>query len=140
MVLNVKVTWRGGMSFDGVGPSSHQVRMDAAPSVGGLDRGPRPTELLLMAVGGCTGIDMVSILGKMKVEFESLEIDIEGSQAEDHPRRFNHLEIVYRLRGKDLPRDKVERAAQLSQDKYCSVSQSLLGRADIAWRVDLPTD
>ncbi len=111
--------------------------MGLSPQAGGQDDGPRPTELLLMAVGGCTSVDMVSTLGKMRVPFVDLEVTVSGQQAQEHPRYFTDIEVLYRIWGDDIPQDKVERAAQLSLDRYCSVSQTLEGRVRITHRVEV---
>ncbi|MRX52981.1 OsmC family peroxiredoxin [Bacillus idriensis] len=112
------------MSFSGTTPSGHEVKMDAAEDFGGENTGARPTELLLNAVAGCTGIDIISILQKMRLSPVSFHMEVSGTRAEDHPKRFTAIHIQYVLEG-DLPEDKVIRAIHLSKDKYCSVSQSL---------------
>jgi putative redox protein len=112
------------MSFLGETPSGHQIQMDASEEVGGQNSGARPTELVLSAVAGCTGIDIISILQKMRLEPISFQMDIKGDRAENHPKRFTHIHIHYALEG-DLPEEKVVRAIELSNDKYCSVSHSL---------------
>jgi putative redox protein len=112
------------MSFSGTTPSGHEIKMDAAEEFGGQNTGARPTELLLHAVAGCTGIDIISILQKMRLHPSSFHMDLTGTRAEDHPKRFTAIHIHYLLEG-DLPEDKVIRAIQLSMDKYCSVSMSL---------------
>jgi putative redox protein len=118
------INWTGNMSFSGGTPSGHQIKMDASEEVGGQNSGARPTELVLHAVAGCTGIDIISILQKMRLEPTSFQMDITGDRAEDHPKRFTQIHIHYALEG-ELPEDKVIRAIQLSKDKYCSVSHSL---------------
>ncbi|WP_047985956.1 OsmC family protein [Ornithinibacillus californiensis] len=122
MEMNIK--WNDKMSFTGFAPSGHELQMDAAEEVGGENSGARPTELLLSAVAGCTGIDIISILTKMRLTPTSFEMDIKGNRAEEHPKKFTKITIHYALEG-ELPKDKVERAIELSMDKYCSVSHSL---------------
>lgn len=122
--MKTELTWGGKMRFQAETPSGHTVTLDAAPEVGGENEGPRPTELLLAATGACSGIDIVDILRKMRLTVESFAMEVSGERAEEHPRRFTHVHIHYRLSG-DLPVDKVRRAVDLSRDKYCSVSQSL---------------
>ena len=118
------VKWTGKMAFEGMGASGHGVKMDASEEVGGENSGSRPTELLLHAVAGCTGIDIISILTKMRLEPVSFRMDVKGERVDDHPKRFTDIHIHYVLEG-ELPEDKVIRAIQLSKDKYCSVSHSL---------------
>jgi putative redox protein len=98
--------------------------MDAAPEVGGQNSGPRPTELLLYSLAGCTGIDIVMILKKMRLELTGFAMEVEGTRADTEPKKFTDFHILYLVEG-DLPEDKVVRAIQLSKDKYCSVSHSL---------------
>ncbi|WP_203289899.1 OsmC family protein [Metabacillus sp. cB07] len=122
--MNTIIKWNGNMSFSGTSPSGHAVKMDGPTEAGGENSAPRPTELLLHAVAGCTGIDIISILQKMRLNPSAFEMDLTGTRAEDHPKRFTAIHIHYKLEG-DLPEEKVIRAIQLSKDKYCSVSQSL---------------
>jgi putative redox protein len=122
------IKWTGNMAFSGETPSGHNILMDASEEVGGQNSGAKPTELVLYAVAGCTGIDIISILKKMRLEPTSFQMDVKGNRAEDHPKRFTQIHIHYALEG-ELPEDKVFRAIQLSNDKYCSVSHSL--NADI---------
>ncbi|MBE3597245.1 MAG: OsmC family protein [Hydrogenibacillus sp.] len=124
--MDVQLKWEGKMAFTGIGGTSgHSVAIDAAPDVGGENRGARPMELLLNGLGGCTGIDIVSILNRMRLSFGTFEIDIHAERAEDHPKRFTHIHLHYRLTGDHLPPDKVRRAIRLSMDKYCSAAASL---------------
>lgn len=89
--------WLGGMGF-GTDVDGHQIIIDAAPEFGGEDRGPRPKPLMLVALAGCTGIDVVSILKKMRVNFDEFKIIVEGELTEEHPRHFTRMHVVYELR------------------------------------------
>ncbi|MDE3838881.1 peroxiredoxin [Bacillus methanolicus] len=122
--MKTTVTWTGQLAFSGTTPSGHEIKIDAAEEIGGQNSGARPMELLLQAVAGCTGIDIIMILEKMRLNPTSFHLEVEGTRAEDHPRRYTDIHIHYALEG-ELPEDKVIRAIQLSKDKYCSVSQSL---------------
>ncbi|MBD1373592.1 OsmC family protein [Hazenella sp. IB182357] len=122
--MRVAIQWNGKMSFTSELPSGHRLEMDAAPEVGGENKGPRPTEALLSAVGTCSGIDIVDILRKMRLQVDEFDMEIEAERAAEHPRRFTKMNIHYKLTG-DLPVEKVKRAVQLSIEKYCSVSHSL---------------
>ena len=133
--MELTINWKGKMAFAGTTPSGHETKMDAAPEVGGENTGARPTELLLQAVAGCTGMDIISILHKMRLEPSSFQIDVEGQRAEDHPKRFTNLNIHFAIDG-DLPEDKVIRAIQLSKDKYCSVSHSLNAEITVSYSIN----
>lgn len=122
--MEIKVNWTGKMAFTGENPSGHVVKMDASETMGGEDTGARPTELLLNAVAGCTGIDIISILQKMRLNPTSFNIEVKGNRKQDHPKSFTTIQIHYALEG-NLPEDRVVRAITLSKDKYCSVAHSL---------------
>lgn len=123
------------MSFTGLAPSGHEIKMDASEEVGGENTGARPTELLLSAVAGCTGIDIISILTKMRLNPTSFEMDVTGDRADDHPKKFTKVNIHYALEG-ELPEDKVVRAIELSKDKYCSVSHSLSAEITVSYSIN----
>jgi putative redox protein len=133
--MDMTVTWTGEMAFTGAAPSGHKIMMDASEEVGGANSGARPTELLLSAAAGCTGIDIVSILKKMRLEPSSFHMDIKGTRAEEHPKRFTDIHIHYSLEG-ELPEEKVVRAIQLSKDKYCSVSKSLNANITVSYSIN----
>lgn len=127
-MVNATVTLVDGMQFVGTANSGHAVVMDSAPSVGGQDTGSRPMELLLMAFGGCTGMDVISILRKKKQKVERLMLNVKGEQADTHPHMYTAVHIEYVVSGKDISEDAVKRAIELSLEKYCSVGATI-GRA-----------
>lgn len=133
--MKTTINWTGKMAFSSVTPSGHEIKMDAAQEIGGENTGARPTELLLNAVAGCTGIDIISILQKMRLEPTFFQMDVEGDRADDHPKRFTGIRIHYALEG-ELPEDKVIRAIQLSKDKYCSVSHSLNATISVSYSIN----
>ena len=125
--MEASVRWVSGMAFDAE-LEGHHLAIDVPGSDGVPAKGPRPKGLLLAGLGGCTGLDVVSILEKMRVPFEGLAMEVSAEQSEDHPRVFTSIHVRYRFKGRDLPLDKLERAVQLSQEKYCGVS-AMLGKA-----------
>ncbi|MFS8582564.1 MAG: OsmC family protein [Limnochordales bacterium] len=135
----VIVRHEGGLAFAAKGPSGHEIRMDAAPDVGGGDSAARPMEMLLAALGGCSGIDVAIILNKMRVDYEGFEMRIHGRRAEEHPKIYTSIDVEYVFRGKDLAaqRDKLEKAARLSFEKYCSVAGMLNKAAEMTYRVTI---
>jgi putative redox protein len=112
--------WVQGLQFIASGDSGHAIVLDAYPEVGGTDSGPRPGELTLMALGSCTGIDVVSILKKMNVSFDSLEVKVKGEAAPEHPKVWTEVWVKYKIKG-EVPEDKLQKAIELSRDRYCSV-------------------
>jgi putative redox protein len=121
MKHSVNTSWKGNMQFD-ANVSGHSVMMDAMPAVGGEDKGSRPKELMLAALAGCTGMDVVSILKKMRVEFTGLEIRVEANVTEEHPKHYDHMHIIYEFTGNNLAEEQLRKAVELSQEKYCGVS------------------
>ncbi|MGM0413794.1 MAG: OsmC family protein [Bacillota bacterium] len=123
--MEIKTDWLGGLAFNSKGESGHEVLMDASREVGGEDKGPRPMELLLHGIAGCTGIDVVKTLEKMKVDIEDINISVEGERADDYPKKYTKINVHFIIKGAGLTEKKVSRAINLSLDKYCSASNSL---------------
>lgn len=120
----VEVNWVDQMGFD-VEVNGHHFMIDADEAVGGIDRGPRPKPLMLAALGGCTAMDVISILGKMRVEIEDFSVSVDGDLTEVHPKYFHTITVTYTFKGKDLSMEKLEKAVNLSQERYCGVSAML---------------
>lgn len=137
--MDVTVTWTGGMAFVGKGSSSHLVALDAAPEAGGSGQGVRPMEALLAALGGCTGMNVMSILRKMRIEVDAFEVRLSGRRQEDHPKAFTaiHLDYVFTGRGLEERRAQIERAVSLSHNRYCSVAATLGAGVTVTHRVVL---
>lgn len=133
--MELTIKWNDKMAFSNVTPSGHEIKMDAAAEVGGENSGARPTELLLNAVAGCTGIDIISILKKMRLNPKAFQMNVKGERAIDHPKRFSAIHIHYALDG-ELPEDKIVRAIQLSKDKYCSVAHSLNSEITVSYSIN----
>jgi len=110
-----------GMSFKAA-VNRHTVITDTTVDGGGNDEGPSPKRLMLVSLAGCTGIDVVSILNKMKVEFSDLSIDVSASLTEEHPKIYKEVKIKYSIKLADADRPKMEKAVKLSEEKYCGVS------------------
>jgi len=123
----VSVKWIENMAFE-ANVNEHKIILDADESVGGQNLGPRPKPLTLAGLGGCTGMDVVALLKKMKVDVDAFEIRIHADLTEEHPRIYHTIILYYVFWGKDLPMDKLEKAVSLSQEKYCGVS-AMFGKA-----------
>ena len=132
--MKSKVELKNGMHFIGV-LDGYEVPIDADKSVGGEGKGPKPKGLMLTALAGCTAMDVISILRKMKIEPESFSVDTEADLTDDHPKVFKAIRIVYRLKGKGIERSKVEKAVELSQEKYCGVAAMLKMAAPIDYEI-----
>lgn len=134
--MKINVDWQGEMEFLSNLPSGHEVTLDASPESGGHNKGPRPMEMLLTGLGGCTGIDVVMILKKMKEEIKEFSMDIDGERAEEAPKRFTKIHITYKFKGKNLSEKKIERAIKLSEEKYCSASSSLNAEITSSYEIE----
>ncbi len=128
----------GPMRFDVESGSGHTIALDVRPEGGGEDTGPSPMELLLMGLAGCTGMDVISILRKQRQDVTGYEIFVHGTRAEQHPQVYTEITVEHVVTGRGLRRQEVERAVELSETKYCSVSATLskTGRITTAVRVE----
>jgi putative redox protein len=120
----------GGVTFAAKADSNHWVMMDGPAELGGSDAGTRPKELVLMALGGCTGSDVALILKKKRVPYTDFEIRLSADVAEEHPQVYTAVHLTYIVYGDNINPADVERAIELSTTKYCSVSAML--RASVA--------
>ncbi|HEX2968699.1 MAG TPA: OsmC family protein [Bacteroidales bacterium] len=117
---SIKARWLGNLAFEGL-VTGHKITVDAKKETGGEDKGASPKQLMLLALAGCTGIDVTSILAKMKVDLKDLNITVEAGMTEDHPKHYTEMHVIYEFTGRDLPYDKLKRAVELSEQKYCGV-------------------
>ncbi len=130
-MLKAKVKWVSGLQFVGHSGTGHAIVMDGSPDYGGENSGMRPMELLLVGLGGCSGMDIASILTKKKQDVRGIEINVQGKQSGEYPKRFTEIEIEFIVKGKNLSEDAVKRAVQLSMEKYCSAKATLEHSAKI---------
>jgi putative redox protein len=130
--MKIDVKWLDDLTFNAKGDSNHWVAMDADPKVGGGNAGSRPLELILMGLGGCTGMDVVSILKKMRAPLDKFEIEIETDRTDEHPKVFNKIHLKYIFYGKGLKIKNIERAIELSETTYCAASAMLKKATEIS--------
>lgn len=135
--MECRVKWVDGMSFLAQTGSNHAVMMDGAPEAGGRNMAPRPMELLLAGTGGCTAFDVVLILQKGRHEVTGCEVDIQAERADSDPKVFTKIHFTFRVTGRNLKQSAVERAIELSKEKYCSASIMLGKTAEITHSLEL---
>jgi len=128
----VRVKWIDGMRFVATDSVGHSIVMDASKQAGGEGSGFSPLQLLLAALGGCTGIDVVDIMRKQRQRVDDLEIVVSGERVKEPPRVYSNIHVEYRVGGKGVGEKAVKRAVQLSEEKYCSVGAMLRARAKIS--------
>jgi putative redox protein len=136
MTHTAKVSLREGLAFDAEVDDIH-FEIDADPESGGQERGPRPKKLLLAALAGCTGMDVVSILNKMKMKFDEFWLETEADLSDTEPKTYSAFRITYCFRGEALDRAKIERAVALSQERYCGVSAMFRTFAPVSFDIVL---
>ncbi|MGB0849104.1 MAG: OsmC family protein [Thiolinea sp.] len=129
--MKARIKWLDNMSFVGESGSGHSVVMDASPDVGGRDLGPRPMEMLLLGLGGCSSIDVLMILQKARQDVTDCTVEIEAQRADKEPKVFTKIHLHFVVEGRNLAEKRVERAVQLSAEKYCSASLMLEKSAEI---------
>lgn len=135
MKHSIRCDWAGEMAFDAE-VDGHRLHLDADAGAGGHGGGPRPKPLLLVAAAGCTGMDIVSLLKKMRVEVEGFSMEVEGDLTEDHPKTYSAIRLIYRFRGRELDKAKIEKAVELSQTRYCGVSALLRKALPFEYRIE----
>ena len=133
-MTKVTAHWIKNMTFDAE-VTGHHLIIDAESKYEGEDLGPRPKALLLAALVGCTGADVVSILKKMKVADYSFQMDIEADSTEDHPQVYKDIRLSYIFKGEELPQEKIMKAVRLSFEQYCGVIAMLKKAAPINYKV-----
>ncbi len=124
-MLTAKMKWAGGLKFEGTSAYGHKIATDGSKEAGGQEEGFKATELLLFGIAGCTGIDVVRILEKQRQELTSLEIELIAHNQDEYPKPFHTIEVRYIASGADLDEKKLARAIELSESKYCVVSQTV---------------
>jgi len=130
--MKTRITWLEDMSYVARSASGHALVLDGPPELGGRNLGPRPMELLLMGMGGCTAVDVVHILRKARQDVRGCELEVEAERADADPKVFTRIRVHFVLTGKALSAKHVERAIELSAEKYCSASIMLGKTAQIA--------
>lgn len=126
--MKTTVKWIDGMTMLGESGSGHGIIMDGPKDLGGRNLGVRPMEMLLLGMGGCTTVDVVSTLKKMRQEVRDCRAEISADRASEHPKIFTKIHIHFVVEGKDLDGKKISKAVSLSADKYCSAS-IMLGKS-----------
>jgi len=129
--MKARVKWLDNMSFVGETGSGHSVVMDGAPDSGGRNLAARPMEMVLVGMGGCTAFDVVMILKKARQPIDDCIVEISAERAEDIPKVFTKIHVHYVIKGKGLSEKQVEKAVNLTAEKYCSVSIMLAATADV---------
>lgn len=135
-MIKSTVTFNEGMHFTGE-LDGFNIPLDADAKFGGQNKGVKPKDMILTSLAGCTAMDVLSILRKMRMKPESLSIEASGEYTDEHPKVFSRLHLIYRVKGENIRMDKVEQAVQLSQTKYCGVSAMLRPTVDVTHEIKI---
>jgi len=137
MATTARITWVQDALFVGESGSGHTITMDGSPDDGGRDLAARPMEMVLLGMGGCTAIDVASMLRKQRQDVRDIIVELEAERADDFPKVFTSVKLIYRVRGKKLNRALVERAVSLSDEKYCSATAMIRKSATVTHQIVL---
>lgn len=124
MKLNASIDWQGALAFKAA-LDGHEFMIDGTPEAGGRDLGPRPKALTLVSLAGCTGMDVISLLGKMRVKVDAFSVATEALLADEHPKKFLEIKVTYRFAGTGINPESLRKAIALSEEKYCGVRATL---------------
>ena len=136
MKETITARWLSDLAFEAE-VDGHKMYMDSSMEHGGKNTGPRPKPLMMVALAGCTAMDVAAILKKMKVELDDFSVEVEGEVSEDHPKRFLGMKVTFRVKGKEIDRKNVEKAVNLSATRYCGVSANYSKAFPISYEIIL---
>ena len=125
MKETIKTRWLSDLSFE-TEVDGHKIYLDSSAEHGGKNMGPRPKLMMLVALAGCTGMDVASLLKKMRMEIEEMTVEVIGDVAEEHPKKFEGMKVIFRIKGKNISIKNVKKAVDLSRTKYCGVTANYL--------------
>ena len=132
MVKNIVTTvWQEKMRFETDNPSGHKLLIDAGEENGGESKGHRPKALMLSSLAGCSGLDVVSLLEKMRATVDDFKIEVTGELTEEHPKYYHKVQVNYHFYGSNLKQDKITKAVNLSVEKYCGIMEMFRKFADV---------
>ena len=123
MTNHITTTWLGNMKFESTNPSGHNLFIDAGPENDGQGEGYRPKALMLSALAGCSGIDVAALIKKMKLSVDDFKIEIEANLTDEHPKYYDNVNMQFHFYGNHLNQNKLQRAVDLSIEKYCGVME-----------------
>ena len=133
----VTTEWKGNMVFESDNPSNQKLAIDSSEEFGGTNSGLRPKALMLSALAGCSGLDVVSLLKKMKVSLDDFKIITTGELTDEHPKYYHTVKVDYHFYGKDLNEKKINKAVNLSIERYCGVFEMFKAFAKMSTEIHL---
>jgi len=134
MTHTISTDWKGDMTYE-VETVGGKLTLDATPDENGKARGMTPKYLMLVSLAGCTSMDVTSLLEKMRAQVTDFKIEVEGNLTEEHPKYYDKVKMIYKFKGEDLQKDKIEKAVKLSVDRYCGVYEMFRQFADVSYEI-----
>jgi len=134
MTNKIEVSWKGQMLFESV-TDEGSVMIDAAEEVGGQGKGLRPKKMMLTSLAGCSAMDVASLLKKMRAEVADFKIEVIANLTDEHPKLYDKVHVIYRFYGSDFKKDKIEKAVNLSVERYCGVMEMFRKFAEVTTEV-----
>ncbi len=135
MSHKVTTVWKENMLLESDNPSGHTVLLETTPEFGGTGKGLSPKALMLSSLSGCTALDVLSLLKKMRVTIDSFKVEITAEMTKEHPKYYNKVSIDYYFTGKELKKDKIEKAVNISEEKYCGVFEMFRKFAEVRTKI-----
>lgn len=139
MKNTVTARWQSQMHYVVISPEGN-LDLDSSPEHGGENKGLRPKSLMLTSLAGCTGMDISSLFKKMRIEVDKVEIEVTAQLTEEHPKIYKNTHIVYRFTGANLPEEKINKAVDLSVNKYCGVIEMFRSFSEVTFEIQLLTN
>ena len=134
MTHTISTDWKGDMTYE-VETVGGKLTLDATPDENGKARGMTPKYLMLVSLAGCTSMDVTSLLEKMRAQVTDFKIEVEGNLTEEHPKYYDTVKMIYKFKGEDLQKDKIEKAVKLSVDRYCGVYEMFRQFAHVSYEI-----
>ena len=134
MTNKIEVSWKGQMLFESVAPEGN-VMIDADEAVGGQGKGLRPKAMMLSSLAGCTAMDVISLLKKMRAEVDDFKIEVVANLTDEHPKFYDKVHVIYHFYGSDFKKDKIEKSVNLSVERYCGVFEMFRQFSDISHEI-----
>ena len=134
MTNKIELSWKGEMLFESVAPEGSFL-IDASPSSGGQGKGLRPKALMLSSLAGCSGMDIASLLKKMRAEVDDFKIDVEANLTDENPKYYDRVKVTYRFFGSNFKKNRIEKAVKISEEQYCGVMEMFRKFADISTEI-----
>lgn len=134
MTHTIQTDWKGEMAYE-VETVGGKLELDATPDENGKAKGITPKYLMLVSLAGCTSMDVTSLLNKMRAQVQGFKVEVEGSLTEEHPKHYDKVKMVYKFRGDDLQKEKIEKAVKLSVDRYCGVFEMFRQFAEVTYEI-----